>query len=275
MPLGERRTLIDDDVHALLEVVTAVRPALVGRGEELHRGRLVRLVLDPVALDEDAVLQHPRAEVLVLEDVQVLEGVELARRRVLRLKYLGELVVRHRRRCVDLVLKERHHCEVLLDQLDILLRVHAVLHERGLLLELVPEDPDAELLAPHLLERLDAARLEGHLGRAAPGVDLSDVDEIVAGVPVREQARQPVDAELRAASEHDLLGDDVRAARLDVHVEAGLLVKALRFGGVVAGELRLDDPLALERHLRQLAARPACGGEARRAADPGEDGHTR
>ena len=82
-----------------------------------------------------------------------------------------------------------------------------------------------KIQTPNFLPRIflnvvDAARLEGHLGRTAPGVDLCDVDEIVAGVPVREQARQPVDPELRAASEHDLLGDDVRAARLDVHVEA-------------------------------------------------------
>ena len=55
--------------------------------------------------------------------------------------------------------------------------------------------------------------LARHLGRAAAGVHLSDVDEVVARITVREEARQPVDPELRLSSEHDLLGDDVRARR--------------------------------------------------------------
>ena len=53
----------------------------------------------------------------------------------------------------------------------------------------------------------------------------------------------PVDPELGLASEHDLLGKDVRAAGLDVHVEPDLLVVTLRFRRVVPGELRLHDPL--------------------------------
>ena len=84
--------------------------------------------------------------------------------------------------------------------------------------------------------------LPRQLGHAAPGEDLRDVDEVGALVAGREQARQPVDAELRLAARDDLLGDDVRAAGLERDVEAGLLVVALRLRRVVAGELRLRAP---------------------------------
>ena len=51
-----------------------------------------------------------------------------------------------------------------------------------------------------------------------------------------------------AAGDH-LLRRDVRAARLDRHVEAFRLVEALVLGDVIAGELRLRDPFELQRDL--------------------------
>ena len=75
----------------------------------------------------------------------------------------------------------------------------------------------------------------------------------------REQARQPVDAELRLAAGDDLLGDDVRPAVLQRDVKPGLGVEALLHGRVVAGELRLRHPLELQGDVVQLrlpAARP-------------------
>src|SRR4029079_9441369 len=89
-----------------------------------------------------------------------------------------------------------------------------------------------------------------------------------------QQARQPVDPELRLLAEHDLLGRDARAADLEVDVEILVVVVALRLGCVVARELCLGDPLELEsdlrlraplagirRSLRRLAAAAAACGE--------------
>ena len=56
-------------------------------------------------------------------------------------------------------------------------------------------------------------RLPRQLRHARACEDLRDVDEVGALVARREQARQPVDAELRLAAGDDLLGDDVRARR--------------------------------------------------------------
>src|SRR5205823_8785236 len=132
--------------------------------------------------------------------------------------------------------EKRKDVEVLLDERDVLLRIQPELDEGCLLLELVAQNPDAELLALHLLERVDAAALPRHLGRAAAGEDLRDVDEVVARVALGEQAREPVDAELGAPAEHNLLGADVRAAELHVDVETRLFVIPLRLGCEVAGE---------------------------------------
>ena len=92
----------------------------------------------------------------------------------------------------------------------------------------------------------------------------------------REQARQPVDAELRLTRRDDGLRDDVRAAVLQRHVEALGLVEALERGRVVAGELRLRHPLELERDLRQLrrVRRGRCRARGGSRAD-GEHGERR
>ena len=55
-----------------------------------------------------------------------------------------------------------------------------------------------------------------------------------------------------------------RAARLDRHVEAGLLVEAFVLGDVVACELRLGDPFELDGHLVRLRE-----GGARKAQSDG------
>src|SRR6266480_6514898 len=66
MAAQQGRPLLQDDLHAIARVVTAVDPALERRREELLRRRLVALVVDPLLGREDAVLEHPRADVLHL-----------------------------------------------------------------------------------------------------------------------------------------------------------------------------------------------------------------
>src|SRR5262249_43779461 len=60
---------------------------------------------------------------------------------------------------------------------------------------------------------------------------------------------QPVDPELSPATGHDLLGHDVRTTWTDGHVELFGGIEALGLRRVVARELRLGNPLELERHL--------------------------
>ena len=69
-----------------------------------------------------------------------------------------------------------------------------------------------------------------------------------------EQARQPVDAELRPGREATTCSG-VMSGRpsLSVDVEARACVVALRLGRVVAGELRLRDPLQLQGDLRRAS----------------------
>ena len=93
---------------------------------------------------------------------------------------------------------------------------------------------------------------------------LGDVDHRRALLARGERRRHPVDDDVGAAAGQHLLGRDVRAARLDRHVEPFVLVEALVLGDVIAGELRLGDPFELQRHLvgRMRGAR----GEDRRHA---------
>jgi hypothetical protein len=175
---AEQRPVLQHEVHALLLVVTAVDPALERRLQELHRRVLVRLVRDPVRPHEDVVLEHARAHLRVghAEDVQVLERVELPGLRVLRLEDLGELVVRHRRRRVDLVLQEQLHVERLVDDRHVtrVRVVDAVLLERREELGSLPQHQTPDLLASHLLDRVDPARLPGQLGHPRAGEHLGD-----------------------------------------------------------------------------------------------------
>ena len=106
----------------------------------------------------------------------------------------------------------------LLDERQVPVSVDVVFIEGGEELELVPAEPDGDLLTPQVVDRLDPGRLERDLPHPAVLEDLGDVDERGALLPRREQARQPIDPELRPTPGHDLLGDDVRPARPDRQV---------------------------------------------------------
>jgi hypothetical protein len=80
---------------------------------------LVGLVGDPVAPDEDAVLEHPGPHVGELDHVQLGELVQLARLRVLRLQDLRQLVVGHGGGSVDVPVQEQAHVERLVHDLDL------------------------------------------------------------------------------------------------------------------------------------------------------------
>jgi hypothetical protein len=76
---------------------------------------------------------------------------------------------------------------------------------------------------------------------------LRNIDHRGALFPRRQGRRQPVDHDIGAAARQHLFRRDVRAARLDRHVQPFRFVEALVLGGVIAGELRLGDPFELQR----------------------------
>src|SRR6266566_9899549 len=71
MALRERRAVREHDLDAVAQVVTAPDPALQRGGNELLRQRLVRLALDPVTADEDAVFEHRGADLLHRDHVEI------------------------------------------------------------------------------------------------------------------------------------------------------------------------------------------------------------
>src|SRR5215217_5218841 len=156
MALAECRAVVEHNPQTVLRVVAAVEPAPEAGLQEPLRDVLVVLVVDPILPDEDAVLERARAEVGHLHDVEVALLVELARFRVLRLENLGELVVRHRGRRVDLSVEEEVHVERLLDDRRVLLGVDAVLVQRREELVLVSSEPDADLLALEVRDLVEA-----------------------------------------------------------------------------------------------------------------------
>ena len=107
-------------------------------------------------------------------------------------------------------------------------RVDAVLRQRGEQLGLVAAAPDADLLALHLRDRVDPVVLPRELGHAR-----------CARRPARSRRccrpsrawRSRFGSQSRPncawPPSDDLLGRDVRAADLELHVEPGLLVVAL------------------------------------------------
>jgi len=64
---------------------------------------------------------------------------------------LGVFVVRHRRGGRDLVIEQEVHVERLLDQRQVLVSVDVIFVEGGEELELVPTEPDGDLLAPEVV----------------------------------------------------------------------------------------------------------------------------
>src|SRR5918996_508365 len=58
VPLAQRRTVVEHGLEALLLAVAAKDPAAEARAQEPRRDLLVRLLRDPVAPHEDAVLEH-------------------------------------------------------------------------------------------------------------------------------------------------------------------------------------------------------------------------
>ena len=95
---------------------------------------------------------------------------------------------------------------------------------------------------------VDAVALERHLQGAGLLEDLRDVGELGAGgLEGAEHLRNPRDGEVDVARDEGVLRNDVatRGDDLDV-VEALLLEVALVERDVVAGELRLRQPLQLQ-----------------------------
>ena len=112
----------------------------------------------------------------------------------------------------------------------------------------VAEEPDTEGLALEVGGGLDAHVVAAGQQQPRPLVGLGDIDQRHALFAGRERCGKPVDDDIGATAGDYRLGRDVGPARLDRYVEAGVGVKTLGLGDVVAGKLRLRDPLGLQRH---------------------------
>ena len=198
----------------------------------------------------------------ILKTFRSFERVELPGLRVLRLEHLRELVVRHRRRRVDLVLQEQLHVERLVDDRHVT-RVRVV---------------DAVLLrAPRRARARCRSTRPRPSCRCIFAIVLIPLDfQVSSVIPDRaktwamETSFEPFSRVAKRfgsqsrpnsapIARDDRLGRDARAADLDRDVEPGLVVEALLERRVVARELRLRHPLELQGDLRRrllLRARP-------------------
>ena len=144
-------------VGGVLDVVAGVDPALDRGLDELDRLVGVVLVLELVGLRPDRVLEHRGADVVAVDDVEVVGGVELAGVGVDRLQHLGVLVVGHRLGDVDVAGEQAVHVEGLLDEVDVA-EVDPVLLHAGEELPLVAVAPAADVLAGEVGRRGDVLR---------------------------------------------------------------------------------------------------------------------
>src|ERR1700724_2770518 len=78
---------------------------------------------------------------------------------------------------------------------------------------------------------------------------LRNIDQRYTLLARGERRRHPIDNHVGATTGYNLRRSNVRAAGIDGHVEPGLLVEAFLLGNEVTGELRLRDPLELDRDL--------------------------
>ena len=240
--------VVEHDVHALLGIVAAVDPAHQRRLHELDRGLVVRgVVVKAVGVGPQRILEHGRAHVVPVDDVQVLGLVELAGVGVDRLEHLGVLVVDHRLGGVDLAADQGQHVEVLLHQLHVAVRVEPVLAQPGQKLELVAEAPVAHRAALQVGDRGDARVGEGHLQGGAALEHLGDVGDVDALFSWHQAPRHPRHREVGRAGVQHRGRHDLHASLEDLHVQPVVLVDAGGHGRVVARELRLGEPLQLQR----------------------------
>ncbi len=175
MALAEGRTIVQDDLHALVEVVETVNPALERGSEESRRDVLVSFLSNPLGVDPHRVLEHRSPNFVEVDDVEVFRLIELTGVGVDRLQHLGVLVVDHRLGGVDVPIEEGGHCEVLPNQLNIF---HTGLADGRGQFELVAKAPVADLLACPVLRRLNAGVGKGDLEGSRTLEDLGDIHDI-------------------------------------------------------------------------------------------------
>src|SRR5690606_34362152 len=115
-------------------------------------------------------------------------------------------------------------------------------------LPLVAETPGADALALEIRHGLDAVAGPRDLQGSRLLIDLCDVGEFdTRRFQGAEHLGYPGDGEVDVAGDEGVLRNDVTSGRDDLDaVETFLLEVALVEGNVVAGELRLREPLELE-----------------------------
>ena len=170
------------------------------------------------------------------------------------------------------MVQDQVHVLRLVDQCNVsrVLRVNPCLAQRRVQLVLAAAAPDRRAPSAELAEVGDPRAFPRDLSGRAALEDLGDVRQVHSLLARRKQAGQPVNAEFSVPCRHLRLGRDFGAARKNVDVQPGLPVVAECLRRVVAGKLRLDDPLQLQADMVSMLSCLSRGrghGPARAAAD--------
>ena len=251
MSRPQGRSIGEDHVDTIVEIVQTVDPTPERRGEESDCYVLVARLGNPFCIDPHRILKHCRADVVEVDDVQILRLVQLTGIGVDRLQHLGVLVVDHRLGGVDIAVEQSIHGEVLTNQLDIL---DAELGNGRGQFELVAEPPVPDLLPGPVLGRFDPGVGQRNLESARPFEHLGDVDDVGAALKGDQGLGHPSQTELGATGGEHLLGNYVDPALEYLDIETLIGVEAVVEGDVVPGELGLGEPLQLQGHLIYLIA---------------------
>src|SRR5688572_1671960 len=117
---------------------------------------------------------------------------------------------------------------------------------------LIAKAPGTNSLAFHIgnsgYRRISPGNLEG----ATALEDLSNVDQISPLFTRGQHLWHPGNPELSLAGGNDLLRHNIHCAFQNSNIQAELFIETLGLGRIVAGKLRLSDPLELETNRGQF-----------------------
>src|SRR6267143_1182722 len=164
----------------VVEMFTVWSQAALSKAPMPFGDVLVARLREPGLPHEDVVLEHPCADLVEVDDVELGRRVKLAGFWVLLFEHLRVLVVDHGLRRIDLAVQKKRHVERLGHDGDVarLGRIDPDLAHRGVELGLVPEAPRPDLLALPVFGLGDVLVLERDLERARALEDLGDIHEV-------------------------------------------------------------------------------------------------
>ena len=235
---------------------------------ELHCSvAIVGVASELVGISPDCVLEHGSAHIVPVDDIQVGWLIQLAGVGVDCLQHLCVLIVDHGLGSVNVAVQQCRHIKGLLHEFNIAVWIDAVAAHSSQQLKLVAEAPVAYFLAFQIFDRFNPGVGKGDLQSGAALEYLADVGYIHALFAWHQASRHPRDGEVCATRVQDGDRHDLNCALQDFNIQAEVFIEALVDSSVVAGELRLGEPLQLQSdrgHLHRLGGRRSgsCRGDS-------------